>query len=812
MKKLIKIFLICTFMILALSVTASAETEGYYTYTVSNGKATIIGVSAGISGDRTIPSTLGGYPVTTIGNNAFYNCTSLTSVVIGDSVTTIGEDAFSSCDRLTSVVIGDSVTTIGEDAFSSCDSLTSVVIGDSVTTIGNEAFYYCTKLRGVEIPDSVTTIGNYAFGSCYSLTSVYYRGTKTQWGDISIGSGNNITSANIIYNAVKIKACDENGEILTDKFVDSSKTTYKSIFADKTGYTLTIYADNSFTETIDANSYITKDIEVYVDYVINYTYKFLNDDGSVYTSTTTACGSEIQLPTPPTKLATAQYTYTFKEWEGYTEGMIVTEDVTFKAVYDAVLNQYTYIFYDEDGTTEIKKLTADYGTVIELPQKPEKPADDKYTYEFRNWEGYTDEMLLTEDVTFTAVYDAIYRQNIEIVGETSIVVGNNLTEKISMVTLKPVNYLVCEIIYPDVIELDSIIPKDFKYVSQDKFENKDGMNYLTVICQYEDDETTVPENTIVNPFNLSFTVSKTAKPQEIEIKFGEDTYLSGEEDYLFENKINAKIEILPKLASSVTIYGDSYIYAPTQFTAEVYPDYTADKTIEWTVDDETVATISQDGILTPVKNGSVTITATAFGGAYKTKTVTVYRKAYVDGFKSDVGTWNKAILPDVKEYTIYVTEDTEAISITPFFTTGTLSYNGAVMMKNRAKEFELAEDETTITLTRVNSGYDDCVYTIKVIKTPNEAKFEITDMGEEKTNVEMILPQDMLKEAKVYVLVNAQNKKGELISIKGKMMTNETNNISVEMPKTDKVEKVKAFFWESLANLKPVYAPIEKEF
>ena len=84
--------------------------------------------------------------VTMIGDDAFAERTSLTSVTIPDSVTLIGNGAFSSCTSLTSVLIPDSVTTIGNYAFCYCTSLTSVTIGDSVTTIGNEAFLYCKSL------------------------------------------------------------------------------------------------------------------------------------------------------------------------------------------------------------------------------------------------------------------------------------------------------------------------------------------------------------------------------------------------------------------------------------------------------------------------------------------------------------------------------------------------------------------------------------------------------------------------------------------------------------------------------------------
>ena len=123
--------------------------------------------------------------VTSIKNNAFYNCNLLKSITISDSVTSIGDYAFAYCSSLTSVTIPDSVTSIGDYAFYYCRSLTSVTIGDSVTSIGNGAFEYCTSLTSVTIGDSVTSIGDEAFYNCSSLTSIHYNGTKTQWYAIS---------------------------------------------------------------------------------------------------------------------------------------------------------------------------------------------------------------------------------------------------------------------------------------------------------------------------------------------------------------------------------------------------------------------------------------------------------------------------------------------------------------------------------------------------------------------------------------------------------------------------------------------------
>ena len=111
-----------------------------------------------------------GDSVTEIGFATFYNCSSLTSITIPDSVTSVGQHAFAGCSSLTSITIPDSVTSIGGCAFQDCSSLTSVTIGDSVTTIVWSAFQGCSSLTSITIPDSVTTIGGGAFAGCNRLT------------------------------------------------------------------------------------------------------------------------------------------------------------------------------------------------------------------------------------------------------------------------------------------------------------------------------------------------------------------------------------------------------------------------------------------------------------------------------------------------------------------------------------------------------------------------------------------------------------------------------------------------------------------
>jgi hypothetical protein len=156
-----------------------ATVDGYtWSYRVKNGEAMIVttngrcAVSPSPKGDVSIPSTLDGVKVTSIGNNAFRNCRGLTSVTIPADVTSIGGSAFHSCNELSAVMIPSSIRNIGEWAFANCYALKSVTIPSNVESVGAAAFHNCRGLTSVTIPAKVTSIGGAAFSYCSALRQI----------------------------------------------------------------------------------------------------------------------------------------------------------------------------------------------------------------------------------------------------------------------------------------------------------------------------------------------------------------------------------------------------------------------------------------------------------------------------------------------------------------------------------------------------------------------------------------------------------------------------------------------------------------
>ena len=155
------------------AIVASAEsTEGNYSYDILEDGTARITKYNGSEENLTLPATLGGKKVTTVGENAFQFNRSIITLTVPDGYTTLESHAFFCCRSLDNVTLPNSLTYVGNSCFWGCESLRKCHIPDSVTHFDALVFSKCNNLTDVTLPSGLTVLPGYTFHQCTSLTKL----------------------------------------------------------------------------------------------------------------------------------------------------------------------------------------------------------------------------------------------------------------------------------------------------------------------------------------------------------------------------------------------------------------------------------------------------------------------------------------------------------------------------------------------------------------------------------------------------------------------------------------------------------------
>ena len=383
--------------------------------------------------------------VTSIGDRAFSNCSSLMSITIPSRVTSIGVSTFYNCSSLTSVTFGENsqLTSIEQEAFYGCSSLTNIYIPNGVSNIGLRAFYGCDNLIEIDLPDSVTKIWDNAFGG-----TAYYNNVSN-WVDGCLYIGNHLIRGQ---EDIKYFIAKENISAIADDAFDGCYQlvlatiggNHSNVFSSLTNLETLIITDmptlyvyqysipstlktivlkdgvqvksrylfqniTGVTIYVEANEFDVMWDEDYPNWnngnTVYYGGEWINAtfydaDGNILDSGYYLTSQVVRQPYY--ELASdEQFDYVMVGWDldgdGIADSIPATsaQNLSAHAIIEQSLRNYTVTFLDADGTA-LYTYMLPYGSAIDVPT----PVKTGYT--FLGWEGYTDGMTVTGDISFIA--------------------------------------------------------------------------------------------------------------------------------------------------------------------------------------------------------------------------------------------------------------------------------------------------------------------------------------------------------------------------------------------------------------------------
>ena len=372
---------------------------------------------------------------TEIPNYAFSGYTDLEYITIPDSVIYVGSFAFHECGKLSRIEFLNPSITVDQYALLDCigiremifpssnifglsvvfghsygipASLETVILTNGATSLNYGYLSDASSLNKVVIPASITSIDSDAFYNSFNVT-LYFEILSAAWtgGELDLpakwfGHWSYVT---LMQNNQTIsKSPIGHGDVLTliDNPVQNTTDQYSYQFigwdSNNDGIADSVPSTIGGPLTLKA---------VYQETINNVTINFYKEDGvTLIQSITVPYGTSVSGPMPPTKNPTEEFSYVFLYWSNPIDPVIGNYNTY--PVYQAVINQYTYQFFDYEGNV-IARGTINYGEAITIPDYPTMPSTAEYSYTFSNWDLSVPETI-TSNIDFHPVYSLISNQ------------------------------------------------------------------------------------------------------------------------------------------------------------------------------------------------------------------------------------------------------------------------------------------------------------------------------------------------------------------------------------------------------------------
>ncbi len=302
-------------------------------------------------------------------------------------------------------------------------------------------------------------------------------------------------------------------------------------------------------------------------------------------------------------------------------------------------------------------------------------------------------------------------------GNESVVKGDEITVPVYFTPSVETTGVNIKLTYPDGI---SYIEGNSDYESV-YYESNPGS--ITISGDFSADDSHLFAGEVCVIARLIFKVDSFLAEGDYAISIDEEeTFIV---DSKYEMNVFAYMEDYNFTVSAVSpkaigLTGSTEVTKETQYKVVVFPENAVIKGLEWSVSDESIALIDQNGLLTPKKNGEITLNVkeTSSGLETSVNVVVSELQTYISEITSDTGDFAKEYVQSETERILYVPKGTDSIKLTVNFDAGSVSGANGLFFKKVAKTLTINSLPCEFTLTKKESGYEDTVYAIKVMEMP----------------------------------------------------------------------------------------------